>query len=245
MGGLTQSRDKTVAFANALKGLQAKGLDKGLIQQIAEAGVSGGGLETAGALLGASGSEIKSLNSLQSQIASAATTAGKTTADAYYGAAIKAQDKLVKSLQAQQAKLERAMNNLAAQMEKLISKALGHKAAGGIVGAAASGGIRGGLTLVGEQGMELADLPVGSRVWSNPDTRRKLAAAQAPWASMLNTPRRSYGSAPAGSGGQQDVHVTLELRSSGTPQDELLLRQLRGAIRVRGGNVNVVLTGRP
>lgn len=243
MGGLTSSRDKTTAFDDALEGLKAKGLDKGLIQQIAEAGVGGGGLETAGALLGASGSEISSMNQLQAQIATAATSAGKTTADAYYGAAIKAQDKLVKSLTAQQTKLEKSMNKLASTMEKFITKALKGKAAGGIVGAAASGGIRSGLTLVGEQGMELADLPVGSRVWSNPDTRRKLHGAQAPWASMLNTPRRSHGYAPAGGGGQQDVHVTLELRSSGTPQDELLLRQLRGAIRVRGGNVNVVLTG--
>lgn len=245
MGGLAQSRDKTVAFADALKGLKAKGLDKGLIQQIAEAGVGGGGLETAGALMGASSSEISSLNSLQSQVASAATSAGKTTADAYYGAAIKAQDRLVKSLAGQQAKLEKSMNTLASTMEKFIAKALGKKAAGGIVGAAASGGIRSGLTLVGEQGMELADLPVGSRVWSNPDTRRKLASAQAPWASMLNTPRRA-GTAAAGAASSVGARepVVIELRSSGSDVDEFVLKILRRAINNRGGNVQVVLTGR-
>jgi hypothetical protein len=222
MGGLTQSRDKATAFADALKGLKSKGLDKGLIQQIGEAGVNGGGLETAGALLGASSSEISSVNSLQGQIAKAATSAGKTTADAVYGAAIKAQSKLVDSLKGQQAKLEKAMSHLASVMEKSISKAIGKKAAGGIVGAAASGGLRGGLTWVGEHEPELLDLPVGSRVWSGPDSRRMAAM-----------------------GGGGVARVEIELRSSGSSEDELLLRQLRRAIRIRGGNVNVVLTGRP
>ncbi len=36
----------------------------------------------------------------------------------------------------------------------------------GIVGAAASGGVRSNLTWVGEQGPELLGLPAGSRVWS-------------------------------------------------------------------------------
>jgi hypothetical protein len=222
MGGLTQSRDKATAFADALKGLKSKGLSKDLIQQIGEAGVNGGGLETAGALLGASSSEISSVNSLQGQIAKAATSAGKTTADAVYGAAIKAQSKLVDSLKGQQAKLEKAMSHLASVMEKSISKAIGKKAAGGIVGAAASGGLRGGLTWVGEHEPELLELPVGSRVRSGPDSRRMAAM-----------------------GGGGVARVEIELRSSGSSEDELLLRQLRRAIRIRGGNVNVVLTGRP
>jgi hypothetical protein len=222
MSGLVASRDKATAFSGALKGLKSKGLDKSLIQQIAEAGIEGGGLETAGALLSASGSEIKSVNSLQSQIASAASSAGKTTADAVYGAAIKSQEKLVNSLKKQQDKLEKAMSHLAKVMEKSISKAIGKKAAGGIVGAAASGGVRGGLTWVGEHEPELLELPVGSRVWSGPDSRRKAAG-----------------------GGGGPARVELELRSSGSEVDELLLKLLRRAIRVRGGNVNVVLTGRP
>jgi hypothetical protein len=222
MGGLTQSRDKATAFADALKGLKSKGLDKGLIQQIGEAGVNGGGLETAGALLGASGSEISSINSLQGQIAKAASSAGSTTADAVYGAAIKAQQKLVDSLKGQQAKLEKAMSHLASVMEKSISKAIGKKASGGIVGAAASGGLRGGLTWVGEHEPELLDLPVGSRVWSGPDSRRMAAG-----------------------GGGGPAHAVLEIRSSGSETDEFLLMMIRRAVRVRGGNVQLVLAGRP
>lgn len=176
MGGLVQSRDKATAFADALQDLTKKGLSKDLIRQIAEAGIEGGGLETAGALLRASASEIASLNDLQSQIAKAAGEAGKTTADALYGAAIRAQEKLISSLKKQQDSLEKAMDRLAKTMEKAIKRAIGGKAAGGIIGAAAGGGPRGGLTWVGEQGPELVRLPYGSMVHSNPDSRRMAAA---------------------------------------------------------------------
>lgn len=47
---------------------------------------------------------------------------------------------------------------------------LGH-AHGGIVGAA-SGGIRGGLVKVGEMGEELAEIPAGSRVYSNDQSKK-------------------------------------------------------------------------
>ncbi|MFD7003356.1 phage tail tape measure protein [Streptomyces mirabilis] len=223
IGGLTQSRDKDSAFADALKGLKSKGLDKGLIQQIGEAGVNGGGLETAGALLGASSSEISSINSLQGQIAKAAGAAGKTTSDAVYGAAIKAQQKLVDSLKGQQAKLEKAMDHLAKVMEKALAKAVKGKASGGIVGAAASGGVRGGLTWVGEHEPELLDLPVGSRVWSGPDSRRMAGGS---------------------SGGGGERRTVVEFRSSGSDVDEFLVHMIRRAVRSRGGDVNFVFSGR-
>jgi len=237
MAGLTASRDKATSFASALKSLKKKGLSKALIQQIAEAGIEGGGLETAGALLGSSKSEIKSMNSLQSQIAKAADSAGKTTADAVYGAAIKAQEKLVKSLEKQQAKLEKAMAHLAKVMEKAISRAIGKKAAGGIVGAAASGGLRGGLTWVGEHEPELLDLPVGSRVWSGPDSRRK---AMAPWSSMLNTPhgggaRRAATS--AGGAGVQPIIVHQTITLDGRVVARQIFDPLRAEIAHRGGSV--------
>jgi len=50
------------------------------------------------------------------------------------------------------------------------------KAGGGVVGAAAGGGIRNGMTLVGEAGPELVSLPVGSTVHGNPDTQRMMGA---------------------------------------------------------------------
>ncbi|MFE2311676.1 phage tail protein [Streptomyces sp. NPDC059441] len=214
MGGLTQSRDKASAFADALKGLKSKGLSKDLIQQIGEAGVNGGGLETAGALLGASSSEISSINSLQGQIGKAASSAGSTTANAVYGAAIKAQEKLVTSLTKQQDKLEKAMSNLAKVMEKALAKAVKGKASGGIVGAAASGGLRGGLTWVGEHEPELLDLPVGSRVWSGPDSRRMAASA---------------------GGGGSSQPIVIQLKFGQREFGQLWVDTGRHEIRTRGG----------
>jgi hypothetical protein len=84
---------------------------------------------------------------------------------------------------------------------------------GGVTGQAASGGSRSGLTLTGESGPELLQLPAGTRVRSNPDTRRMLA----------------------GAGGGGDVTVTLILQGTG------ILEGLREVIRVKGGDVQTVL----
>ncbi len=97
---------------------------------------------------------------------------------------------------------------------------LTHREAGGITGAAA-GGIRSGLTMVGEHGRELiSGLPPGAMVHSNPDTERIMSQA----------------------GGPQ--RVVLEIRSGGSQLDEALLLILRSAVRVRGGNVQLVLRTR-
>lgn len=213
VGGLVQSRDKATAFADALRRLRKRGLSNSLLRQVAEAGTDGGGLETAGALLRASGSELKSINSLQSQITGAASRAGKTTADALYGQQIKVQGRLVK-----------ALDDLADELKKASAKSkkgAGRKASGGIVGAA-SGGIRGGLTWVGEYEPELLDLPVGSRVRSGPDSRRIAAAA---------------------AGGQPVViHQTITL--DGRVVAQQIFEPLRREVRNRGGVDNAFKTTR-
>lgn len=92
-------------------------------------------------------------------------------------------------------------------------------AAGGIVGAAV-GGARGGWAMVGEQGPEMVQLPYGSSVMPNSNTMSALS-------SML-------GGGFGGGGALQ-----IELVSNGA--EDLFLRFLRHAIRVRGGNVQTVL----
>ncbi|MEV6116630.1 phage tail tape measure protein [Streptomyces sp. NPDC052109] len=229
---MTMSRDKVIAFANALKQLKAKGFSASIIQQVAEAGIDGGGLETAGALLQASSSEVSTINATQSQIESAAGSAGKTTASAVYDKAIQAQERYVKTLTDQQKKLETAMANLAKSMEKLLQRALGHKATGGIVGMAAAGGLRSSLTWVGEQGPELLDLPAGSRVWSNPDSQRMV---QTPWASMLTTQRTAHTAAAASPPAQQKQVLVLEIRAGDSSEyTQFLVAQLRKAVRATG-----------
>lgn len=89
---------------------------------------------------------------------------------------------------------------------------------GGVVGTAATGGVRNNMTLVGEDGPELVDLPGGSRVRSNPDTRRIMGG---------------------GMGGGQTVRLMIDAGPSETSR--LLLKLLRNAIRVEGGDVELVL----
>lgn len=82
---------------------------------------------------------------------------------------------------------------------------------GGIRGSA-NGATSSGLTLTGEHGPELLNLPPGTRVRSNPDSRRMTSGS---------------------GGGSQVVRIVLE----GTG----LLKNIRGVIREQGGNVQVVL----
>lgn len=94
-------------------------------------------------------------------------------------------------------------------------------AKGGVRGmsAAATGGVRSNMTLVGEQGPEIVNLPPGSHVRSNSDSRR-LAGQQ-------------------GGGGA----ATFLFKSSGRRVDDLLLEILREAIHQRGGDPVAVLGG--
>ena len=94
------------------------------------------------------------------------------------------------------------------------------KATGGNIGSAATGGARSNMTLVGEQGPEMVDLAPGSRVRSNPDTRRLL-----------------------GGQGGADGSATFVFKSSGRRVDDFLLEILREAIHQRGGDPVKVLGG--
>jgi uncharacterized phage infection (PIP) family protein YhgE len=88
---------------------------------------------------------------------------------------------------------------------------------GGVVGAAASGGSRNGLVLVGEHGPELVKLPSGSTVHSNPDTQRMFGM------------------------GRQAHHVVLEIHSGGSRLDDAIVEIIRKSVRTRGGNVQLAL----
>jgi hypothetical protein len=227
-------------FDSALKTLKGRGLSSTLLQQVAEAGVDGGGLETAQALMGASSGQLQNLNSLQGQLTASATSAGKTTADAVYASAIRAQTVAVTNLTRSQDKLENAMAKLASALDKTVGRAIGKKASGGIVGAAASGGMRGGLTWVGEHEAELLELPSGSRVWSGPDSRRKAREMAAPWASMLNSPRRSSAGG-GGGGGARPIIVHQTITLDGKVVARQILDPLREEIHHLGGNVQSAL----
>lgn len=93
------------------------------------------------------------------------------------------------------------------------------KESGGVVGAAANGSTSSGLTMVGEHGPELLDLPPGTQVSSNPDTERRLSA---------------------GGGGPTSLLVAVDTsRADGLWR--AILEGLRLTIRAEGGNVQQVL----
>ncbi|WP_333743838.1 phage tail protein [Streptomyces ardesiacus] len=237
MAGLIGDRDKATAFTSALQQLKERRLSPALLQQIAEAGIEGGGLETASALLKASQKDILMMGLIQKQIGHQATAAGQFTADALYGAEIKGQEQYVKALQSSVTTLSGKMDKLAAAMEKYIEKGFGMKAAGGIIGAA-SGGIRSNRTWVGEHGPELLDLPAGARVWSAPDSRRMVRDH---WASMLNTRRGGGPAAAVGGGPVQPVVVHQTITLDGRVVAQQIFDPLRKEIATRGGSVQRTL----
>lgn len=124
---LRQDTSRTSQFAGQLEQLKARGLNAAILQDIAEAGVAGGGAATATSLLGASPAQIAEINRLQAQLTASADAAGKTTATAMYGAGVQAAEGLVAGLTAKQDQIEAAMMAIAKSMEKSIKKALGIK----------------------------------------------------------------------------------------------------------------------
>ncbi|MEV0220899.1 hypothetical protein [Streptomyces sp. NPDC050704] len=124
---LRSDTTRTTEFSKQLEQLKAKGLNAQSISEIAQAGVTGGGMSTAQSLLNATPQQIAEINALEAQLKKSADAAGATTANAMYGAGIKASEGLVKGLTAQQDKIEAAMMKIAKAMEASIKKALGIK----------------------------------------------------------------------------------------------------------------------
>ncbi|MEE4546458.1 phage tail tape measure protein [Streptomyces sp. V4-01] len=213
---LQGSVDSAKRFAADLAKLKASGLNSQSLSELAQAGVDGG-LGTADALAGASPAYLKRINDLEKQLIAAGGSAGSTAAASVYGAGIKTAQGIVDGLKKQQSKLDSIMAHAAAAMAAELKRALGRKGAGGVVGAAAAGGARWGRTLVGEYGPEIADLPVGTRVHSAPDTARMLG-----------------GAAPV-----QPIALTVVI--GGTTVGTALIDPLRKEIRQQGGNVQLVL----
>ncbi|MFJ4924081.1 phage tail tape measure protein [Streptomyces sp. NPDC088736] len=114
---------KVADFAKNLQTLRKKGVRADLIDQIAAAGVEGGG-DTARAYAAASKGQIKEINDLQAGMKSKAKSVGTTVADAMYKSGIHAAQGLVKGLQKQEKAIERQMVRIAKKMAAAIRSAL-------------------------------------------------------------------------------------------------------------------------
>ncbi|MDX3074625.1 hypothetical protein [Streptomyces sp. MI02-7b] len=121
--GLQQSVKAAQAFATNITKLKKAGLRTDLLQEIADKGVSGGAA-TAQALAAATPAELKRINDLQAQLASAASKTGTAVGDALYKSGISAAQGLVDGLKSKEKTLEAQMERLGEAMVKAIKRKL-------------------------------------------------------------------------------------------------------------------------
>ncbi|MFJ8727765.1 peptidoglycan DD-metalloendopeptidase family protein [Streptomyces sp. NPDC093269] len=123
LGGLTTRLNQIKAFGANLKLLGDRGLSKTLLQQIIAAGPDQGAAY-AQALVAATPSQLKSINSTQDAITKASTQFGQDAADAMYDAGSQSGKGYLAGLKAQQTAINNAMSSLAKAIQKSIKSAL-------------------------------------------------------------------------------------------------------------------------
>lgn len=217
----------------------------------------------AGRNMGSALDRANKVRKLEADISSYEHKLAKARADLKKTSDQKARAKLTADIRDLEAKARRARQELAAIKNRSVSVtvtyykrgdgasflgASGRYAQGGAVGSkapktgfgrAASGGVRANMTLVGEQGPEFVDLPVGSRVRPNSNSRQ-IARAES---RKINNPGMggTLGNAPGGGFGAHGGMPSLMIDAAGDDVSQFLLKILRKAIRVEGGNVQIVL----
>ncbi|MFF4779406.1 tape measure protein [Microtetraspora fusca] len=110
-------------FANDIKVLAQRGLNKTTLQQIIDAGPEKG-LALADMLVGSTGSEIRAINRAQDQINKVSKQMGKNSADALYDVGKQAGQGFLKGLQGQLHELESMMARIAKAVVDSVKKEL-------------------------------------------------------------------------------------------------------------------------
>jgi hypothetical protein len=217
MSQLTADSSRAKQFQSLLATLKTRGVSGRVLEQVAQAGVDGGGLETATALMSASSSQIKRINEMQQSIRQSADDAGDVAASALYGAGIKAAEGLVKGLQGRQNAIEKQMMAIAKSMEKAIKKALGIKSPSRV------------MQQVGHFTAE------GFALGIEKNNRPKHS-----WESLLSVPSTTSGGA-GHTAGRGSEPMIIQLNIGGKNIGEVIIDPLRKSIRHRGGDVQAVL----
>lgn len=141
------ARAKT--FADRLAKLVKAGIPAGLVQEVAALG-SEQGVKVADALLSGSSAQVKSLASDYANLTSYSNAAGNTIAGQMYDVGIRAQEGLIKGLESDSAKLEKAAQKMTDKVVKAAKKALGIKSPSRLfkveVGEQIGAGIDAGMT---------------------------------------------------------------------------------------------------
>ena len=217
------ARDKSTGeYADALRQLEHMGLNRTLFQQITDAGISGLGAAKAIIQSGAAG--VAQLNALQTGVEASADRAAATAGDYLYAAGIASAQGVVDGLKAQEAQILAIMGGIGVQLGNEIAASI--DATGGGLRSSRGGGGGGGkgkkgkkpkkhaigsistsgLALVGERGPEYVNLPRGSRVYSNRESKQMMEPRTINAPVTLN--QNFYG--PTTSGGRlREIHWTL------------------------------------
>ena len=117
--------EKTKQFANTLQRLRDLGLNDEAYKQLLSKGVDA--LPFANQILAGGKNAVNEINSLDSQLATAAKALGSSASSELYDAAVHSAEGFVKGLQMQQKQIEHQMDAIADAMVKAIKKKLGIK----------------------------------------------------------------------------------------------------------------------
>lgn len=109
-------------FTSVLKKLRKNGLSASLVAQLAEAGPSA--LPQAQALLSSGAGTLKAITAQYAELNTVSAGAGKFIADQTKGAGVATAQGLVNGLKSQEAKLDKAINNLTDRMIRQLKKKL-------------------------------------------------------------------------------------------------------------------------
>ncbi|MFY0511799.1 hypothetical protein ACOMD4_15655 [Streptomyces anulatus] len=213
--GLQVAVKKAQEFGANLAKLKNAGLRSDLLEDIGDAGVDGGSA-TAAALAKATPAELKRINELQAQLASAATKTGASVAGALYDSGVKAAQGLVDGLKRQQGAIEKQMAKIAAAMVKAIKKALKIKSPSRVfmgVGEMTGAGLREGM-LRSRQSVAAASASMA---------RAAVGAADVASRAMATVPGPGQLSAAyAGAGGGGDTTNNFYLQGGDATPDGIL-----------------------
>jgi hypothetical protein len=123
LSGLNVRLGQIKKFSSNLALLAKRGMNKGLLNQLVQAGPEQGG-SYAQALAASSAADLKAINSAQSQIDAASTAYGKSVADSMYDSGKQAGKGFLTGLQSQEKDIEKEMTVLARKVEASIRKEL-------------------------------------------------------------------------------------------------------------------------
>lgn len=213
-------------FGKKLAELRKKGLSNALLKQIAEAGPEQG-MATATALAGASNSQIKQLNSTQAQLGKTANSTSKSLSNSMYNAGIKATEGLVKGMQARKKSFDDFIKSWAKYISASMKKHLGIKSPSKVM-----------ADQVGKW------IPLGVIDGIKKTEPELTATTQA----MVNAPKVDQRSGMVTSRpapiATSNMPFAVNIDIGGQRMTELLIDPLRKTIRNKGGNVQVVLSGK-